>query len=1013
MKFLKLTFVLLFCVSAPTSGQSAGGVAGISGVVRDASGAVVPNAKVVISTESQGTIRSLLTNNEGIFTAPALDPGPGYKVVVTAPGFNIYEATKLELKVGQNADLRISLVVGQATTEVDVTAEAPVLDDSKVDVSSVVGTKAILDLPISGRRFDSFVLLTPGVTNDATFGLLTFRGVAGNNSFLVDGNDSTEQFYDENAGRTRIASNISQDAVQEFQVLTSDFSAEYGRAMGGVVNTVTKSGSNAFHGTGYWFFRNQDFSARDPLATINPTESRNQVGGSLGGSIIKDKLFFFSNVEVTRHNFPIVDTIISPTVVNASTEQWVGCGAPATAAQCAAINTLLPRFFGQLPRQLNQELYFGRMDYHLNDANTFSAEFNFLHDVSPNGIQTGATATGGNGINGNGDDYVRVRNGRLDWTFVPKPDFVNEFRFGFFGDRQADTFDDSLLGAGLRFLGVTVGGVGMGQANYLPRVEPNETRYQFVDNATWTKGTHTIKFGMDIATTEDYSYFISNYFGSYSYQTPTLFALDYSNPAGGQNWTSYTQTFGRPVVDASINEYALYLQDQWRATDRLTVTLGARWEYSQAPQPPTANPDFPGTGQIHTSAHNVGPRAGLAYRLDNKTVLRAGYGIYYARFLGSLIDNLWSGNGIYQTSDTLHSNIATQLAAGPSFPNLLSGPVSGAASASTVQFASPNLKTPYSQQGTFAVERQLTSDINLSASYIWSRGTQLYGVTDINAPEPSGNVTYTIDNASGTPVSTFSTPVYAGARPNPKYGSVYEDGNDVDSYYNALAVSVTKRFTSGLQGQFSYTWSHEIDDGQGSGTNALFFNNFSNTYNGNFRFDQGSGALDQRHRAVLSLIWSPTITHRSGAFFKYFVNNWQLASITSLSSGHVAGSESIRVISSAIPGALSTSTIDGFTGLSRAPFLPVDNLYLPAIYREDARLSKIIPIGERAQFYINFEAFNVFNSTELTGITTQGYTATGSVITATPSAMGVPNSDSANPDGSESRHTQLSLRFVF
>ena len=162
-----VTLVLALLLPAPALAQSAGGVAGISGVVRDASGASVPNAKVVIATDSQGTVRAIVTNNDGVFTAPSLDPGSGYTVTVTAAGFNVYEANHLDLKVGQNVDLRIAMTVGQTTTQVDVTAEAPVLDDSKVDVSTVVDTKLIMDLPIDGRRVDSFVLLTPGVTNDA------------------------------------------------------------------------------------------------------------------------------------------------------------------------------------------------------------------------------------------------------------------------------------------------------------------------------------------------------------------------------------------------------------------------------------------------------------------------------------------------------------------------------------------------------------------------------------------------------------------------------------------------------------------------------------------------------------------------------------------------------------------------------------------------------------------------------------------------------------------------------
>src|SRR5229473_4850073 len=306
--WLRITSLLLF-LSASAFAQSAGGVAGISGVVRDQSGAVVPKANVVISSTSQGTIRNLSTNDAGLFTAPALIPGPGYQVTVTAAGFTQYEAKNLDLQVGQNMDLKINLTVGPTTTSVEVTSAAPLTEDTKTDVSAVIDSRSIQELPINGRRVDSFVLLTPDVHMDGTFGLLSFRGVAGQNSFLIDGNDTTEQFYNENAGRTRIASGLSQDVVQEFQVVSANFSAEYGRAMGGVINQVTRSGGNDFHGTGYWFYRNQDFNARDTFATVVPQETRNQFGASAGGKILKDKLFYFFNYEGMRRNFPLIANI--------------------------------------------------------------------------------------------------------------------------------------------------------------------------------------------------------------------------------------------------------------------------------------------------------------------------------------------------------------------------------------------------------------------------------------------------------------------------------------------------------------------------------------------------------------------------------------------------------------------------------------------------------------------------------------------------------------------------------
>src|SRR5262249_13631327 len=220
MNFRSVALLVLCVCSA--YGQTAAGTAGISGVVKDPSGSAVPGAKVVIASESQGNIRSLETNDAGLFSAPALTPGSGYKVTVTAAGFAGYENKDLTLQVGQNVNLNIALTVASGATQVEVTASAPLVEDTKSDVSQVIDSQQIQELPINGRRVDSFVLLTPGVTNDGTFGLLTFRGVAGHNSFLIDGNDTTEQFYNENAGRTRIASHLSHDAVQAFQVVSSN-----------------------------------------------------------------------------------------------------------------------------------------------------------------------------------------------------------------------------------------------------------------------------------------------------------------------------------------------------------------------------------------------------------------------------------------------------------------------------------------------------------------------------------------------------------------------------------------------------------------------------------------------------------------------------------------------------------------------------------------------------------------------------------------------------------------------
>src|ERR1051326_1297559 len=310
-----IVFIWAWIFAGSAFGQSEAGLGSISGIVQDPSKAAVPGAAVVLTNDSKGISRTIETNSQGIFTAPALIPADGYSVSVTKGGFATYQATGITVAVGQNVDLHVELALAGAEASIEVTAQAVLVEDTKTDVSQLVNSRQILELPINGRRADSFALLTPAVVPDGAFGLLSFRGIGGHNAFLTDGNDTTNSYYNENAGRTRITSPISQEAVQEFQVISDNYSAEYGQAMGGVINTITKSGSNDLHGTGYWFFRNRTLNARDRYATINPPEYRHQAGGSLGGRLLRDKLFYFLNTEIQRRNFPISSSVLRPGVI--------------------------------------------------------------------------------------------------------------------------------------------------------------------------------------------------------------------------------------------------------------------------------------------------------------------------------------------------------------------------------------------------------------------------------------------------------------------------------------------------------------------------------------------------------------------------------------------------------------------------------------------------------------------------------------------------------------------------
>lgn len=387
--FIVVSMVLISLATSPVFGQAA--TASIEGTVLDASGATVPDADVTVSNPSLGLERMVKSSGAGVFTARDLTPASGYTVTVSKTGFAKYQVNPFDLDVGQALGLDVTLSVSSTGTEVNVTGDAPLVEATKTDVSNLVNSNEIENLPINGRRVDSFVLLSPAVTNDAAFGLLTFRGTAGGNTFLTDGIDTTNSFYDENAGRTR-SYNISQDAIQEFQVVTSNFLPEYGYASGGIVNTITRSGSNAIHGTAYWFFRNRTLDATDPTSLgINPPEWRHQAGLSVGGPIKKDKLFYFFNGELQRRNAPIVSSNITSTLFNAAGQPTgaidpvTGCGGSsyavrASPAQCQALISFLDtRVQPQLvARPIDDNLLFGKIDYQINERNRWSTEFNYL-----------------------------------------------------------------------------------------------------------------------------------------------------------------------------------------------------------------------------------------------------------------------------------------------------------------------------------------------------------------------------------------------------------------------------------------------------------------------------------------------------------------------------------------------------------------------------------------------------------------------------------------------------------
>ena len=1018
-------FALTLAYVVGAFAQATAGLGAVSGTVRDASGAVVPGATVIVSNASRGITRTLQTTDAGVFAAPALTPSSGYAITVTKEGFTKWEAKGFDILVGQAVDFNIALQVGTTATQVEVTGEAPLVETTKTGVSQVVGAEQIQDLPINGRRADTFALLTPAVVRDGTFGLVSFRGTVGSNSFLTDGNDTTNSFYQENAGRTRITTQISQDAVQEFQVLSDGFSAEFGRAAGGVINTVTKSGSNDFHGTAYEYFRNRTLNATDRYtpAGVNPPEWRHQAGATLGGPIKKDKLFFFSDFEVVKRNFPGINRIINSAV--SSDGNNINGACTATAAQCAAAVAFIQKQMNVLvPRTVSSTMGFAKLDWRPSERNSFTVDLNAMHWRSPNGIQTQAVLTSGNMLGGNGSSTVETRYGKAAWTFIPSSNAVNELRFGWFKDRLSDPGASDLWPA-TGALAISLNGAAIGAASGYPRTFPSEQRFQLVENYSWIHGSHSMKFGADYSSTEDWINQLSNGSGTYSYTSLTNFAKDFTgNTTAAKNYSSFSQTFGNAIQDFYTKDINLYAQDTWKASRKLTVNYGVRYEKTFLPQPPMQDANYAATGFIHSPNKDFAPRVSLAYSLNDKTVVRAGWGMFYARFLGDGMQELVIiGNALYQTSISVNP---TQTGS-PVFPNVVPNVAGVPAGTKQVVFATSDWRNPYTEQGTFSIERQLGHDVGLTISYLNSHGVQIWTNRDLNLGAPGGVRTYTIQDAAGNTTGSWSTPIFTSTnKVDSRYGRISLVDNGGQSWYNGLAVQLKKRFSHGLSADVSYTWSHAIDDANQSGAGSsgvLYFQQFSLDYGySGWGADKGSSGADQRHRAVVSFVYSPTLTSSNSPAAKFLLNGWQLSGITSMASAQpTAASVSVsgqQFSTGATPITMAyTSTLNGSGGWNRVPFWPVNSLDVDREFRVDARITRNLPFGERVKGMLMFEGFNVFNTQYNTAVNTTAYTASGGIIkpalTNGVSILGFGNASQGFPDGTNARRLQVAFRVVF
>ncbi len=1039
---MKTCFVFAFLLSvASLAAQSQLGTGAVTGVVIDGSGRSVGGASVQVTGEDTGLVRQATTSGTGDFSVPVLPTGR-YTVTVEKTGFSKLEQKNLNVSVGATVTLSLKLELGASTTRVEVTAEAPAVDTSQTSETMLVDRTEIDNLPINGRRYDQFALLAPGVTRDARFGLLSYHGMAGvYNNFTIEGNDDNQALFSEARGRTRVASSISANAIEEFQVAQSNFLPEYGRSLGGGINTVVRSGSNVFHADGFYYFRNASMGALDPVAkaagATQTFEQRQQLGGSIGGPIRRDRLFFFANYDQQIRNFPLLTS---------DTTNVLTTGLPAnpTAVQLAAWQTGVAYARSQfpggapnntLPRHNNQQTPLVKVDWMATARNTVSITYNYMRWSNPNAIQTPAVL-GNVGRNGTDDVRIHSLNGRL--TTVFRSGIVNEARTQWGKDFEYEFTNAS----GPQVYVNGSGNFSFGTATFLDRpAYPDERRYQFTDNFSIVRGSHSIKVGGEINRARDILNNPALFAGSYVYTSALTFGQDLLNPAS-RSYSSYQQAFGLTGLDFATIDWSAYAQDQWRIRRNLTLNYGLRWDYEAIPDPLYPNPVIPETTKVNHDRKNFGPRAGLSWdiRGDGRTVIRAGYGIVYGRVSNGVIFNTLTQTGLTDPSrSTITLTVQPTDSFAPLYPHILpSLPTSAGGSVSAFRL-SADFRNPRVQEFNFGVQRQITRNLTVNVSYIHTYGDRIPSVIDSNLPAPTFTRTYQLPDGS-----TFSVPFSAGvirtpsgqtvnvnqSRPNPNFGALNVNSSIGLSWYNAMLVEVKRRFHNGLQFGATYTLAlAENTGGAGDGGGSASEGPFGGpTVPDQFAIanNRAAAPTDQRHRFNLFGFWQLPFG-RSGGALSPLARGWLLSTIFTAETGRPF-SESIGVNSVQFLNS-DGAVYNGFGGLrgqgSAGSFLPTigrNSIYGDNNYRIDLRLARQFHLTERLRMEILGEAFNIlnhanyngYNSTAFNSVATTATTPLNSPIVLIPNSnFRTANNDGSQPDGTNARRIQVSLRLKF
>jgi Carboxypeptidase regulatory-like domain/TonB dependent receptor len=1053
-----LYLIALCFLSSSLSHAQDAATGALHGTVLDPAGAHIAQASVVAVDSATGVRYSATSDSEGRFSIDLLPPGD-YTARAVADKMSPQETPSLHVDVGASTEIEFHLIVAGPQESITVSGSPKLVDTNPSAVSTLIDERAIADLPLNGRRFSDLMLLSPGVTQDprsltsSTNGDLSFGGLRGfQNSFLVDGGDFNNAFFAQARGLYRTPYQFSDEVVQEFRVSTNSYGAELGRAGGAVVNVVTKSGSNHWHGTGLYYIRDSGFGAADPMMTFKPHSRQQQGGGTIGGPIKKNKIFFFGGFD--QHYFHVPDVVeFLDGTMQVTPQAGIGPYSPgdyeaSDQALVFAAAAKLSSYAGSFPAAQIGNAAYAKLDINLTPRNQLALRYNSSRYWGSNNVFLDpASPVTYDSISDNGEEMVSTDTASASLTSGLTPRLISHLRAQFSRDlRQSFTNTNDTL------IKVTDIIDGIGRSDQLPRAT-REHRAQLAETLSLDTSRHSFKFGGDTLITWIYDFFPSQQSGEYLFDEIKVNPFTFEPQEAGVPLTPlrayahavphyYLQNFGPAGSNPNSNDYAAFVQDSIRVTDHLAVNLGVRWDLQTFTTVGLqSNPLFPPSGKVPFNPHNFGPRAGLAYSLgkNHPLVIRAGYGIFYVRIPQIYNSAIATENGITDAQVFLNNNTFADRLAFPTYPNPLVTCAPTALSCNLpagftqgvtndVSAFAPNFITPRVQQASLTLEREVAGHTTVAVTYLYVHGEHLIRALDVNLPQPVA-LTYPIFDSTGSifqngyytvdsfatwqftqsPTCPFPPCINPLGRPIAQLGEIDEFQSAASSVYNGATLSINRRVSRGTYLRLSYTYAHAIDDGQDAlvaGEPATV----QNSYQPNA--ERGPSVTDQRNRFVAAFSAEPRFFHRGHELLGHIFNEWKISSIVTAGSG--------RPVNATVSG---DPNQDGNYGNDRLPGYSRNAFTGPDYSSTDLRLVRKIHVGHGDRLEFTADSFNLFNrDNQRVTITSDGLTAEATTFTQyTTYVNGVPYpayyqqpQNFMKPNGAFApRQVQLGLKFIF